>query len=365
MTSSSTRTPDFEVSYPIKVENGTLATAGDFVRSLAPAHRYAIITDTHVGPLYATRVAESIGVASNDVLVVPAGEGSKTRGSWGWLTDHLIERGFGRDSAVISLGGGVVGDLAGFVAATYMRGIPIIHLPTTLLAMIDASIGGKTGVDTLMGKNLVGAFHQPAGVLVDPQTLETLPLNELRTGFAEALKHGAISNREYFGLVVRAIPEVLYDGSKAGDSLTDLIVGSIEIKSRIVARDELETGLRQILNFGHTIGHAVELLSEYRLAHGEAVAIGMTLEAKVAERAGFAEAGLAKEITNALASAGLPVSLPEGMAADRILEVMQGDKKARAGSVRYALPRAIGQMAGSDSGWAVSVDDAIVREVLK
>ena len=355
---------DVEVPYPVRVEPGSLALAGDFARAVAPAHRYAIITDSHVGPLYARAVAEVIGVASGDILVVPAGEASKTRGSWGWLTDHLIERGFGRDSAIIALGGGVVGDLAGFVAATYMRGIPIIHLPTTLLAMIDSSIGGKAGVDTAMGKNLVGAFHQPAGVLVDPQTLETLPLNELRTGFAEALKHGVIADRHYFDSVVEAIPSVLYDGQKAGDSLTDLIVGSIEIKSRIVARDEHEGGLRKILNFGHTVAHAIELLSGYSIAHGEAVAIGMTIEAEMAVRAGFAADGLTGEIRAALSAAGLPVKLPKEMTADRMLGVMQADKKARAGSIQYALPRAIGQMAGSDSGWAVSVDDAIVREVL-
>ncbi|HEX2721620.1 MAG TPA: 3-dehydroquinate synthase, partial [Gemmatimonadaceae bacterium] len=349
------------VPYPIKVEPGSLTAAGDFVRDLAPAHRYAIITDSHVGPLYADRLATAVGVGAGEILAVPAGEGSKTRGSWGWLTDHLIERGFGRDSAIIALGGGVVGDLAGFVAATYMRGIPIIHVPTTLLAMIDSSIGGKTGVDTLMGKNLVGAFHQPSGVLIDPQTLETLPLNELRTGFAEALKHGVIADRAYFDSVVRAIPSVLYDQRKSGDSLTGVIVGSIAIKSRIVARDEHEGGLRKILNFGHTIAHALELLSGYSLAHGEAVAIGMTLEARLAERAGLARPGLAEEIRRGLTMAGLPVELPNGMAASRVLDAMRGDKKARAGSVRYALPRSIGEMAGSDSGWTVVVDDAIVR----
>lgn len=355
---------DIQVPYPVRVEAGSLASAGDFVRDVAPAHRYALITDSQVGPLYARGAAAAIGVASGDILVVPSGEQSKTRGSWGWLTDHLIERGFGRDAAIIALGGGVVGDLAGFVAATYMRGIPIIHLPTTLLAMIDSSIGGKAGVDTAMGKNLVGAFHQPSGVLIDPQTLETLPLNELRTGFAEALKHGVIADRHYFDSVVRAIPSVLYDGQKAGDSLTGLIVGSIQIKSRIVARDEHEGGLRKILNFGHTIAHAIELLSGYSVAHGEAVAIGMTIESKVAVRAGFASEGLTGEVRAALLAAGLPVSRPGGMTADRMLEVMRSDKKSRAGSIQYALPRMIGSMAGSDSGWAVTVDDAIVREVL-
>ncbi|MDO8501284.1 MAG: 3-dehydroquinate synthase [Gemmatimonadaceae bacterium] len=350
--------------YEIRIEAGSLRDVGAFARAAAPAHRYAIITDSHVGPLYGSAAAESLGVEAADVVVIPAGESSKTRGSWGWITDQLIERGFGRDSAVIALGGGVIGDLAGFVAATYMRGIPIVHVPTTLLAMIDSSIGGKTGVDTQAGKNMVGSFHPPAGVLIDPQLLATLPLRELRTGLAEALKHGAIADRGYFDSVVRAIPRVLYGRGEAGDSLAGVIVGSIEIKASIVVSDEHEGGVRKILNFGHTIGHAVEMLSGYSLAHGEAVAIGMTLEGRIAERIGIAKEGTASEIRDALAAAGLPVILPEGMGADRILEVMRADKKVRAGSVQYALPRAIGEMAGSDSNWTVSVDDAIVREVL-
>jgi len=352
------------LKYPIEVKSGSLKDLGEFVTRIAPAHRYAIITDSHVGPLYGSAAQESLGIDQNDVLVIPAGENSKTRGSWGWITDQLIEKGFGRDSAMVALGGGVIGDLAGFVAATFMRGIPIVQVPTTLLAMIDASIGGKTGVDTQAGKNLVGAFPPPAGVLVDPQLLDTLPLRELRTGFAEALKHGAIANRGYFDSVVSAIPRVLYGRGAAGDSLADLIVGSIEIKSGIVARDEHEGGVRKILNFGHTVGHAIEMLSGYSLAHGEAVAIGMTLEARIAERVGIATEGMEKEIRSALTAAGLPVERPKDMDRERILEVMQSDKKARAGAVRYALPRAIGEMAGADSGWTVSVAESIVREVL-
>lgn len=238
-----------ELGYPIEVKAGSLDNLGEFARRVAPTHRYAIITDTNVGPLYGSAATESLGIDTNECLVIPAGENSKTRGTWGWITDQLIERGFGRDSAIIALGGGVIGDLAGFVAATYMRGIPVVHVPTTLLAMIDASIGGKTGVDTQAGKNLVGAFHPPAGVLADPQLLSTLPLRELRTGFAEALKHGAIANRGYFDSVVSAIPRVLYGRGESGDSLTGVIVGSIEIKSGIVARDVHEGGVRKILNF--------------------------------------------------------------------------------------------------------------------
>lgn len=361
---SSSRTVAANLPYPVTVEPGALALAGDFVRKVAPAFRYAIVTDSHVGPLYGTKVAESVGVSHNDILAIPAGEASKTRGSWGWLTDELLARKFGRDSAIIALGGGVVGDLAGFVAATYLRGIPVVQIPTTLLAMIDSSIGGKVGVDTPSGKNMVGAFYQPKGVLVDTQVLDTLQLKELRTGFAEALKHGIIADRRYFESVVGSIPAIVYSVTDAGDRLSDLVVGSIEIKAGIVSRDEHEGGLRKVLNFGHTAGHAVEILSNFTISHGEAVSIGMTLEAKIADLAGVAEKGMAETIRSALAGAGLPVTLPKTMDADRMLEVMRTDKKVRGGTIQYSLPSMIGRMAGSDSGWTVSVADAIVREVL-
>lgn len=361
---SPTQVAGLNLPYPVVVEPGSLASAGEFSRRVAPAFRYAIITDSHVGPLYGGTVADSVGVSHDDILAVPAGEASKTRGSWGWLTDELLSRNFGRDSAIIALGGGVVGDLAGFVAATYMRGIPIVHIPTTLLAMIDSAIGGKAGVDTPSGKNMVGAFHQPKGVIVDTQVLATLRLKELRTGFAEALKHGVIADRGYFESVVSAIPAIVYSVAEAGDRVSDLVVGSIEIKSAIVSRDEHEGGLRKLLNFGHTAGHAVEILSGFTVSHGEAVAIGMAIEAKIAEVAGVAEKGTAETIRAALAGAGLPVELPETMDADRMLEVMRSDKKVRGGTIQYSLPSTIGRMAGSDSGWTVSVSDEIVREVI-
>ncbi len=346
------------------VKPGSLGGIGEFVRRVAPAFRYAIITDSRVGPLYGSIVAELVGVEPEDVLAIPAGESSKTRGSWGWLTDEMLSRNFGRDSAIIAVGGGVVGDLAGFVAATYMRGIPIVHIPTTLLAMIDSAIGGKAGVDTPSGKNMVGAFHQPNGVLVDTQVLSTLPLSELRTGFAEALKHGVIADKGYFESVVSSIPAIVYSASEASDAVSDLVVGSIEIKSRIVARDVHEGGLRKVLNFGHTAGHAAEILSGFTISHGEAVAMGMVIEARIAELAGVAKKGFAETIRLAVSGAGLPVVLPAGMDADRMLDVMRTDKKVRGGTIQYSLPSAIGKMAGADSGWTVSVADEIVREVL-
>jgi len=352
--------------YPILVADDALGHVAELAQEFAPAHRFAVITDSNVGPLYGRRALAGFPAGTAELFVIPAGESHKTRETWARLTDDLLSRGFGRDTTVIALGGGVVGDLAGFVAATFMRGIPVVQVPTTLLAMIDASVGGKTGVDTPAGKNLVGAFHPPSVVVVDPQAIATLSLRHLRAGFAEAIKYGAIADSDYFDTVTRELPVLLASGGgRVSDSFSRLVVRSIEIKADVVLRDERERGLRKVLNFGHTIGHAIEALSGYEFAHGEAVAIGMALESDLAERSGIAEAGTADRIRHSLGVAGLPANRPVGISGDRIVEAMRADKKARGGEVEYALPSRIGAMAGSSSGWAVAVADDIVREVLQ
>jgi 3-dehydroquinate synthase len=276
----------------------------------------------------------------------------------------MLAQGFGRDSAVIALGGGVVGDLAGFVAATFMRGVPVIQVPTTLIAMVDASIGGKTAVDTPAGKNLVGAFHHPAAVIIDPHLLATLPLRELRAGFAEVVKHGVIADEPYLRRTASSVSELLSAGGSMGDSMFSLIVRSVEIKAEVVSRDEREEGLRKVLNFGHTIGHAVEQVSGFSLLHGEAVAIGMALESQLAERIGLAETGTAATVLRTLQAAGLPTALPREIDGGAVIEAMRSDKKGRSGKMRFALPLRIGAMAGADKGWTVSVGDQQLREVL-
>jgi 3-dehydroquinate synthase len=348
----------------IRVGRGLFAHAGAITREVAPAHRYALITDSNVAPLYAEKVRDQLETGSAEVLTIPAGESNKTRESWARLTDQMLAKKFGRDSVVIALGGGVVGDLAGFVAATFMRGIPVLQIPTTLVAMVDASIGGKTAVDTPAGKNLVGAFHPPAVVLVDPQLLTTLPLREMRAGFAEIVKHGVIADDVYLREVASGASEMLSAGGSASDRMLSLIVRSVEIKADIVSRDEREEGLRKTLNFGHTIGHAVELVSGYSLLHGEAVAIGMALEGRLAEQIGVAKAGTAAAIVKALQSAGLPTDLPTGFQAGEVIEAMKSDKKGVSGKTRFALPRRVGAMAGAETGWSVQVGDDQLREVL-
>ena len=365
---SAGRGPVHEIALPayrVTVRRGALATVADVARRAAPAHRYAIITDDTVGRLYAPRVAADFDPREVVTLAVPAGEASKTRAWWGDLTDRMLAAGLGRDSAVIALGGGVVGDLAGFVAATFMRGIPYVQVPTTLLAMIDSSIGGKTGVDTPAGKNLVGAFHQPAAVVVDPATLGTLPLEQRRAGLAEAIKHGVIADAAYFETLRMSAAPLLAPDAAAGEAMESLIARSIEIKADVVTRDEREGGVRKTLNFGHTIGHAVETLSGYTLLHGEAVAIGMIAESVLAERVGVAQPGTADRVREAVEGMGLPARRPRAVGAEQVLALTRADKKARAGTAEYALPSRIGSMAAAERGWGVRVPDATVLEVLE
>ena len=333
-------------------------------REVAPAHRYALITDSNVGVHHGRKVSDQFQKGQLEVLTIPPGESNKNRETWSRLTDQMLAKGYGRDSTIIALGGGVVGDLAGFVAATFMRGIPVVQVPTSLVAMVDASIGGKTAVDTFAGKNLVGAFHPPAAVVIDPQVLATLPLRELRAGLAEVVKHGVIADEAYLREVASAAPGLLSTRRSTSDTMLSLIVRSVEIKADIVSRDEREEGLRKTLNFGHTIGHAVELESGYSLLHGEAVAIGMALEGRLAEHIGVAQSGTADAISGALKAAELPTELPEGFDCDAVMEAMQSDKKGRLGKTRFALPLRIGAMAGAESGWTVSVNDDQLREVL-
>lgn len=358
--SSSTAHDTFAVpvdSYEVQVGSGLLDRAAQIVRAAAPAHRYAIISDQNVAPLYAARVRDTVGAAQTELFTIPAGESEKTRAQWASVTDAMLGAGFGRDAAILALGGGVVGDLAGFVAATYMRGIPFVQLPTTLLAMIDASIGGKTGVDTPAGKNLVGAFHRPRAVIVDPSVLATLPPNHLRAGLAEAIKHGAIADAAYFLEIDENVPSLLSD--PGDDTMRGIILRSIEIKAGIVLQDEREGGIRRTLNFGHTLGHAIESESGYSLLHGEAIAIGMVLEALLGERLGITSPGTALRLREVIRRAGLPHAVPADLDPKRILRATGSDKKARAGEVEYALISQIGRAVAG-----VRASDETVLQIL-
>jgi 3-dehydroquinate synthase len=350
-------------SYRVLIGAGLRHDFARHVAEVARAHRYAVVTDSNIAPHYADALVQSLSpLGGTSLHVIPAGETHKTRDEWARLTDELLDAGCGRDTTVVAVGGGVVGDLAGFVASTFMRGVPVVQCPTSLLAMIDASIGGKTGVDTPAGKNLVGAFHPPAVVLADVETLRTLPAAHRRAGLAEAIKHGVVADAGYFGRLEADLPPLL-----AGDpgATLDCVTRSVEIKSEVVTSDTHERGRRKILNFGHTLGHAVEQVSGYALLHGEAIAIGMVLEATLAERMGIAEPGTAEAIERVVSRAGLPVRVPAPKASEEILRATKLDKKARAGTVEYALPSRLGAMAGADRGWAVPVADALVIDLLE
>lgn len=351
-------------SYDVHVGRGLLARLPELLGRHCPAHRYAVIADHRVAELHGAALAAVLAGAGLDAEVhpFPTGEWNKSRESWARLTDGLLKARFGRDAAIIAFGGGVAGDLAGFVAATYLRGVPWVLLPTSLLAMVDSSIGGKTGVDVPAGKNLVGAFHQPRFVLADVDLLATLPRAHVAAGAAEAVKHGIIADAGYAARLREDAPALL---SRDLAALERAVLRSVAIKADVVARDERETGLRQVLNFGHTVAHAIEARSGYELLHGEAVAIGITVEARLAERLGVAGRGLAGEVEGLLAAFGLPLTVPAALSTDDVMDAMHGDKKARAGRLRCALPRAVGSMAqGGDGEWTVEVDINTMRAMI-
>ena len=349
-------------SYAVKIGAGLRTAFGDEIAAAAPAHRYAVVTDEQVGPHYGDALVEALAEHGRVSLhVIPSGEVHKTRSVWARVTDEMLDAGCGRDTTVVALGGGVVGDLAGFVAATFMRGVPVVQCPTTLLAMIDASVGGKTGVDTDAGKNLVGIFHPPAAVLADVEVVATLSVAHRRAGLAEALKHGIICDADYLR-VLQANTAAIVAGDP--DATLKAVARSVEIKAEVVREDPRENGRRKTLNFGHTIGHAIELVSRYELLHGECVAIGMVLEARLAEELGIADPGTASLIERAVGAAMLPTEMPSSMDAGAVVAATHRDKKARAGAVEYALPRRIGEMADNGMTWSFPVDDGAVWRVL-
>ena len=324
------------------------------------------ISDDVVAPLHARPLADAIHERQprSALFTFPAGEASKTRETWARLTDAMIEQGFGRDSVVVAIGGGVTGDLAGFVAATYMRGIPVMHVPTSLVAMVDAAIGGKTAVDTPAGKNLVGAFHMPSAVLVDPAFLRTLPVAHVRDGLVEALKHGAIADERYFDWILARARVLAREGGPSDpDDARRLVRRSVEIKTQVVTEDPREEGRRAILNFGHTVAHAIERASGYGVSHGQAVARGMVVEARIGEALGVTTPGTTDRIEEAIRALDLP-AIPRADAR-AILDAAATDKKNRAGGLRMTLIRRIGEIAAPTSGgWTHEVPRETVAAVL-
>lgn len=329
-----------ERRYPIRIGRGLL-DAPEALAALVTGRHALVVTDGNVAPHYLARVQAALAGKAAQALVLPPGEQEKTLARFTEVMAALAAMGASRDATVVALGGGVVGDLAGFAAACWMRGVRFVQLPTTLLAMVDSSVGGKTAVDLPQGKNLVGAFHQPAAVLADTATLDTLPEREFCAGLAEVVKYGAIADAEFFAWLEDNAEALM---ARNPDALAHAIATSCRHKAGIVARDETEQGERMLLNFGHTFGHAIETEQGYGgLLHGEAVAVGMVLAARLSADLGRAPWSDTARLAALLERLDLPVALPPGLSGEALLGRMKLDKKAVSGRIRLILWAGLGQ----------------------
>ncbi len=342
-------------SYPIIIGAEVMKDVGTYLQEAKIAKRYGIICDDRVLPLYGEQIRHSLqqsGLAC-ELLSFPHGEASKHLQTVGTLAGELAERGFDRGDALLALGGGVTGDITGFLASIYMRGVPFVQVPTSLLAQVDSSVGGKTGVDISQGKNLIGTFYQPKAVFIDIEALKTLPEEEFLGGMAEVIKYGAAIDADFFTWLSDNHVAIL---SLDPTVIVPMIQRCCELKASVVERDEREGGLRRILNFGHTIGHAVEAASGYRLNHGFAVAIGMRAVAELAVRGGYADKGLVDTLTELLHRYRLPSAIPAALNRDAIRKYIRADKKTVGGRVFFVLPEAIGKVRITDQVNDVDID---------
>lgn len=343
--------------YDIRIGSGLLSSSESW-GGLPKAASAVVVTNDVVAPLYAERLMAALQSVYPrvEVVVLPDGEQHKGAESLNRILDHLLVHACDRKTVIYALGGGVVGDMAGFAAAIYMRGIPFVQVPTTLLAQVDSSVGGKTAINHPLGKNMIGAFYQPQRVIADLDTLDTLPDRELRAGLAEVIKYGPIADAHFLDWIETNLGSLLARDKAA---LAHAVRRSVEIKAWVVSQDEREQGLRAILNFGHTIGHAIEAGLGYGAwLHGEAVACGMVLAADLSHRVGFIGRDVVDRLTRLIERAGLPVR-PPSLGVDRYLQLMRVDKKAEAGDIRFVLIERLGQ-AGLHA-----VPDALIADTLR
>lgn len=348
-----------ERGYPIFIEDGIMENIGEDLARRNVADRYVVISDDYVASLYGATLMASLEKAGiqAEIISFPEGEVSKNLQVFTELSSKLAQIGMDRKSGLIALGGGVTGDLTGFLAASYMRGIPFVQVPTTLLSQVDSSVGGKTGVDIPEGKNLVGAFYQPKAVYIDTAVLTTLPVEEYLGGVAEVLKYGVIRDFEFYCYLERNLDAIL---ALTPQIIQEMIYTCCRIKSEVVAEDEREADLRRILNFGHTIGHAVEAASDFSLIHGHAVAIGMVAALRIAVSLGLCKRKEAGRVATLIHAFGLPTEIPVELDRNRIKSYIKTDKKSIAGSVFYVLPTTIGDVIITNE-----VTEAQVDAVLK
>jgi 3-dehydroquinate synthase len=347
-------------SYDIVIGSETIGSLGDALKDFDLSPRIAIVSNPTVMNLYGDVVDASLKNAGFETIVITVPDGEEYKNLlwvehiWGELLKCRLDR----KSSVVALGGGVIGDMAGFAAAAYMRGIRFVQAPTTLLAQVDSSVGGKTGVNHPLGKNMIGAFWQPSLVWIDVEILRTLPRKELLAGLAEVIKYGVIWDEDFFNYLDDNKDAIL---ALKADALAHIIARSCRIKAEVVSSDEREAGLRAILNYGHTVGHAVETTTGYtRYLHGETVAIGMNVEARLAVQVGLLSEDEALRIKGLIESYGLPTELPEGAGAKEMLQAMEHDKKALAGQLRFTLPEKVGKARVNES-----VGKDAITELLK
>jgi 3-dehydroquinate synthase len=332
-----------ERSYPVHVGAGLLEQAGELLQQAGVRGKVAVVTNPTVAQLYLDPIHEALTNAEFEVtpILLPDGEEHKNLKSLVSIYDRLIDERFERKSCVLALGGGVVGDVAGFAAATYLRGVSYVQVPTTLLAQVDSSVGGKTGINHESGKNLIGAFYQPKLVLIDVAVLRTLPHRELAAGLAEVIKYGIIQDPALFELLEQRMEKLL--GSDR-ELLSQVITVSCAIKARVVEADEREEDYRAVLNFGHTIGHALEAVTGYRqLLHGEAVAVGMVKAVTLSMQQGFCDTASFNRVAALVRKAGLPVEIPSGVLPQNLIQAMEVDKKVAGGKIKFIMCEGIGK----------------------
>lgn len=354
-------------SYEIEIGyNLTNKLVEDIERGLVgKIRKFAVITDSNVGELYARPISEGLLCAGYevDMFVFPAGEKSKTRETKARIEDAMLEKGYRRDCCIIAVGGGVVTDLSGFVAGTYGRGVPFINYATTLLAAADASVGGKTAVDTPLATNLIGVFNQPEKVYIDIASWKTLPEREVRSGMSETIKHACLASEDMFEFLEGNMNDIYDFMPFACEYIAE---NNCQIKYSVVMQDEKETsGLREVLNLGHTVGRAIETVSDYRLIHGEAVAIGLVAQALLSESLGYMSHEQVQRVISLLEKAGLPVAIPDYIDREELVQKLYTDKKVRSGKLRFVLQKGIGQVVEFTPGvYAKAVEEDIARDII-
>ncbi len=326
--------------------------------------KFALVTDSNVEELYAEKIYEKIKEAgyNADLFVFEAGEKNKTRKTKEEIEDAMLEKGYRRDCCIIAIGGGVVTDLVGFVAGTFGRGVPFINYATTLLSAADASVGGKTAVDTPLATNLIGLFNQPKKVYLDIKAWNTLPKRQICSGLAETIKHACISDKNFFEYIEKNIEEILALKTEVCEHIAE---ENCKIKYKVVMKDERESGLREILNLGHTVGRAIETVSEYKLLHGEALSIGLVAEVKLAYKLGYVTAEERDKVINLLEKANLPITIPEYIDREKLVKKLYTDKKVRDGKLRFVLQKGIGNVVEFENGqFATPISEEVAKEII-